>query len=83
MVVCAANGMRRSRIVEKRLYFCFLCTKKVFSQLRKIMVELLISHGQFDRYPCYISGPGNIAVVLLSMEDLRALGFNQKFLNLS
>ncbi len=30
----------------------------------------------------YVSGPGNIAVVLLSMEGLRALGFNQKYLNL-
>ncbi len=41
-----------------------------------------MSHGLFYRCPWYISVPGNIAVVLLSMEGLRALGFHQKYLNL-
>ncbi len=35
-----------------------------------------------DFCPCYVSGPGNIAVVLLSMEGQKALRFNQKYLNL-
>ncbi len=42
----------------------------------------LISHGLFYRCSCYVSGPGNISVVLLSMQGLRALGFHQKYLNL-
>ncbi len=41
-----------------------------------------MSHGLFYRCPCCVSGPGNISVDLLSMGGLRALGFNQKHLNL-
>ncbi len=41
-----------------------------------------MSHGLFYRWPCYVSGSGNIAVVLLSIEGQRALGFHQKYLNL-
>ncbi len=41
-----------------------------------------MSHGLFYRCPCYVSGTGNIAVALLSMQDLRALRFHQKYLNL-
>ncbi len=41
-----------------------------------------MSHGLFYRCPCYVSGPGNISVVLLSMKDQKALGFHQKYLNL-
>ncbi len=29
----------------------------------------------------YVSGPGNISVVLLSMQDQTALRFHQKYLN--
>ncbi len=65
-----------------KVVICFLCAQNVFSQLCKITVEPLMSHGLFYRCPCYISGPGNISVVLLSMEGLRALGFHQKYLNL-
>ncbi len=39
-----------------------------------------MSHGLVYRCPCYVSGPGNIAVVLLSMESLRTLGFNKNIL---
>ncbi len=46
------------------------------------MVESLLSHGQLYQCPCYVSGSGNISVVLLSMEGLRGLRFNQKYLNL-
>ncbi len=42
----------------------------------------LMLHGLFYQSPCYISGHGNISVVLLSMEGLRALRFKQKYLNL-
>ncbi len=41
-----------------------------------------MSHELFYRCIYYVSGPGNISVVLLSMEGLRALRFNQKHLNL-
>ncbi len=41
-----------------------------------------MSHGLVYWCPCYVSGPGDIAVALLSMESQRALGFNQKYLNL-
>ncbi len=30
----------------------------------------------------YISGPGNFSVTFLPMEDRKALGFHQKYLNL-
>ncbi len=46
------------------------------------MVEPLMLHGLFYQSPCYVSGHGNISVVLLSMEGLRALRFKQKYLNL-
>ncbi len=39
-------------------------------------------HGLFYQSLCYVSGHGNISVVLLSMEGLRALRFKQKYLNL-
>ncbi len=39
-------------------------------------------HGLFYRSSCYVSGHGNISVVLLSMEGLEALRFKQKHLNL-
>ncbi len=41
-----------------------------------------MSHGLFYRCPYCVSGPGKISVVLLSMEGQKALGFNQKYLNL-
>ncbi len=41
-----------------------------------------MSHGLFYRCPYYVSGPGNITVALLSMEDQRALRMHQKYLNL-
>ncbi len=50
--------------------------------LCKITVEPLMLHGLFYQSPCYVSGHGNISVVLLSMESLRALRFKQKHLNL-
>jgi len=42
--------------------------QKLFSWLRKITVDRLMLHGLFDQSPCYVSGHGNISVVLLSME---------------
>ncbi len=41
-----------------------------------------MSHGLFYRCIYYVSGPGNISVVLLSMEGQIALRFHQKYLNL-
>ncbi len=38
----------------------------------------LITHGLFYRSPYYISGSGNISVVLLSMQGQKALEFHQK-----
>ncbi len=39
-----------------------------------------MSNGMFYRCIYYVSGPGNISVVLLSMEDQRALRFHQNIL---
>ncbi len=39
-----------------------------------------MSHGQFDPCIYYVSGPGNISVVLLFMDDQIALRFHQKYL---
>ncbi len=41
-----------------------------------------MSHGLVYRCPFYVSETGNISVALLSMTGLRALRFNQKYLNL-
>ncbi len=41
-----------------------------------------MSHGLFYQCIYYVSGPGNISVVLLSMEGQIALRFHQKYLNL-
>ncbi len=41
-----------------------------------------MSHGLFYRCSCYVSGPGNITIVLQSMEGQRVLTFHQKYLNL-
>ncbi len=41
-----------------------------------------MSHGLFYQCIYYVSGPGNISVVLLSMENQIALRFNKKYLNL-
>ncbi len=41
-----------------------------------------MSHGIFYQFHCYVSGPGNISVVLLSMEGQKALGFHQTYPNL-
>ncbi len=39
-----------------------------------------MSHGLFYRFPCYVSGPDNITVVLLSIEGQKALGLHQNIL---
>ncbi len=49
--------------------------------LCKTGVEPLMSHAVLPML-LYVSGPGNISVVLLSMEGQIALGFHQKYLNL-
>ncbi len=54
-------------------FVCFV--QKLFSWLRKITVVPLMLYGLFYRSPCYVSGHGNISVVLLSMEGLGALRF--------
>ncbi len=54
--------------------------QKPFPWLRKITVEPLMLHGLFDQSPCYVSGHGDISVVLLSMEGLRVLRFKQNIL---
>ncbi len=73
---------RGEEMLNKLCYFVYFCTQKVFSQVRKIEVQPLMSHGLFYRCPCYVSGTGNIAVALLSMQGQRVLRFNQKYLNL-
>ncbi len=52
--------------------------QKVFLWLCKITVDRLILHGLFYQSPCYIYGHGNVSVVFLSMEGLKALRFKQK-----
>ncbi len=65
-----------------KIFIFVFFVQKLFSWLRKITVEPLMLHGLFYQSPCYVSGHGNISVVLLSMEGLRALRFKQKYLNL-
>ncbi len=61
--------------------FFFFAYKKYSRKLCKITVEPLMPHGLFYRCPCYVSGPGNIVVALLSMEGQRALPIHQKYLH--
>ncbi len=72
--VCHNNTLSKKQwgveeLLNKSLFLYSLLTK-VFSKLRKIAVEPLMSHGLFYQSTCYVSGPGNIAVVLLYVEDL-------------
>ncbi len=57
------------------LVFFFFAYKNHFP---KIKIEHQMSHWLFYQSPCYVSGSGNIAVVLLSMQGLRVLRFNNK-----
>ncbi len=54
-------------IQHEKLFLFSFCTKSI----RKIKFEPLMSHVLFCWCPCYVSEPGNIVVVLLSMEGLR------------
>ncbi len=56
--------------------------QKVFSWLQKMTVDRLMLHGLLYQSTYYFSGHGNISVVLMSMEGLKALRFKQKYLNL-
>ncbi len=74
------NASTRETVEMWNKIFIFVfVAQKVFSWLRKLQLML---HGLFYQSPCYVSGHGNISVVLLSMEGLRALRFKQKYLNL-
>ncbi len=70
------------RIAEESHYFCFVCAKKV--KFRKSDVEWKVkqSHGLLHRCPYYVSGPGNISVVLRSMDGQKTVRFHPKYLNL-
>ncbi len=50
-----------------KIFIFVFFAQKVFLWLRKITVAPLMLHGIFNRSPCYVSGHGNILVVLLSM----------------
>ncbi len=67
---CRERTSTRERVETKMwnkiLIFVFF-VQKVFLWLCKFTVEPLMLHGIFYRSPCYISGHGNISVVLLSM----------------
>ncbi len=68
--------------MRNKMIIFVIFAQKLLSWLRKITVEPLMLHGLFYQSPRYVSGPGNISVVLLSMEGLRALIFKQNHLNL-
>ncbi len=78
------NGRRRNSGEKNgwvNCYFCFLCTKKsilVASQNWSWATD--VTWTVLPKY-LYVSGPGNILVALLSMEDQIALWFNKKYLN--
>ncbi len=64
-----------------KVIIVYFFVHKIYScSLRKITAEHLMSHFTILPFPCYISGPGNITVVLLSMKS--QIGLHQKYLNL-
>ncbi len=65
-------------LLNKLCYYCFLCTQKVLSYSFLKYGWTMMSHGLFYRCPCYVSGPGNIALLFMGQ---RALRFYQKYLN--
>ncbi len=81
IMYCRERTSRRETVWNKNIIFVFF-EQKVFLCLRKITVEPLMLHGLFYRSLCYVSGQGDISVVLLYMEALKALRFKQKHLNL-
>ncbi len=52
------------------------------AQKTKMFSTILLAWVMSSAISCYVSGPGNIAVVLLSMEGQKALTFHHKYLNL-
>ncbi len=78
MCTRATGGMK----LWNKIFILVFFAEKLFSWLCKITVEPLMLNGLLYQSPCYVSGHGNISVVLLSMESLRSLGFKQKHLNL-
>ncbi len=71
--------MRRGIAEKSRVILVFFVHKKYSRSFIKLQLNLM-SHGLFFRCPCCVSG--NISVALQSIKGLRALGFNQKYLNL-
>ncbi len=64
---------------------CWIKSLFLFSSRTKIILVASYNDGWnlvFYLFPCYISGPENITVVLLSMQGQRALRLHQKHLNL-
>ncbi len=64
-------------MLNKLLFLFSLCTKSILVT----EIEPLMSYGLFYQCPYYVSGPGNVSVVLLSMEGQRALRFHKKYFN--
>ncbi len=73
---------RRRRKSWIKLIFCFLCAQKVFSWLRKITVDRLMSHGLLCRSSWYFSGPWSCKDPCCLWEGQRALRFKLNYLNL-
>ncbi len=71
----------RREWLSKLLFLFFFAQKKSILVASQTEVEPLMSHGLFYRCIYYVSGPGNISVVLLSMEGQIALRFHQKHSN--
>ncbi len=70
------NGSRSRNIV---LDFAH---KKYSCSFAKLKLSHWLATGLFYRCPYYVSGPGNISVVLLSTEGQRALRIHQRYLTL-
>ncbi len=72
---------RHHKMWNKIVIFVFFA-QKVFSWLRKITVDRLMSHGLLCRSSWYFSGPWSCKDPCCLWEGQRALRYHQKYLNL-
>ncbi len=77
------DGNLGGELLNRITLFCFFGIFKKYScSFTKYMLRATDVTWTVLPMFCCVSGPENISVVLLSMEGLRALRFNQKYLNL-
>ncbi len=85
IMYCRERTSTRETVETKmwnKIFIFVFFAQKVFSWLRKITVDRLMSHGLLCRSSWYFSGPWSCKDPCCLWEDQRALRYHQKYLNL-